>query len=185
LRHWVKVHAKFAYSFNLGLYFNESGDIGRYNVTLGDAVPGKRKIALTNLADLRADLGLKLADMACAIKPMTRQTLSAIESGEAKDAIFMHAVFARMRGAFAARFEAFDFVETADEPGRFFVRYKALPAPDAADHAFERLSFQIMELNNRLRRAMKEDGAGLCRQDPYLRELLDTLGEYLKREKAA
>ena len=148
-------------------------------------MPGKRKIALTNLADLRADLGLKLVDMAQAIKPMTRQTLGAIENGEAKDAIFMHALFVRMRAAFAGRFDTFDFVEAPDQPGRYFIRYKAKTNADAVEHDFERLSFQIMDLNNKLRRAMKGDGALLCRQEPYLRELLETLCEHLEREKAA
>ena len=128
---------------------------------------------------------MKLAEMADAIKPMTRQTLGAIESGEAKDAIFMHAVFARMRSAFAPRFEIFDFVESSDEPGRYFIRYKASPAADAAESEFERLSFQIMDLNNKLRRAMKAGDAGLCRQEPYLRELLDTLCEHLERHERA
>ncbi len=179
------VCAKFAYSFNLGLYLDRPEDIGRYNVTLGGVMPIKRKIALTNLRDLRADLGLKLADMADAIKPMTRQTLGAIEGGEAKDVIFMHALFARMRAAFAERFESFDFVEEADQPGRYAIRYKAKPAGESAEHDFERLSFQIMDLNNKLRRAMKGDGAALCRQEAYLRELLETLCEHLERDKAA
>ena len=165
----------------------------------------KKKIVLTNLADLRADLGLKLADMAAAIKPMTRQTLGAIENGEAKDAIFMHALFTRMRAAFAARFEVFDFIEAPDRPGCYLIRYKANPSPmashmaspiaspiaspmaspEAVEHEFERLSFQIMDLNNKLRRGMKGDGALLRRQEPYLRELLETLYEHLEREKAA
>jgi DNA-binding XRE family transcriptional regulator len=153
----------------------------------------KKKIVLTNLADLRADLGLKLADMAAAIKPMTRQTLGAIENGEAKDAIFMHALFTRMRAAFAARFEVFDFIEAPDRPGCYLIRYKANPSPiaspiaspEAVEHEFERLSFQIMDLNNKLRRGMKGDGALLCRQEPYLRELLETLYEHFEREKAA
>ncbi len=148
-------------------------------------MPGKRKIVLANLADLRGDLGLKLADMADAIKPMTRQTLGAIESGEAKDAIFMHALFSRMRTAFAPRFETFDFVEVPDEPGRFCVRYKALPASGTAEQEIERLSFQIMDLNNKLRRAIKAGEAGLGRQESYLRELLDTLTECLERHDAA
>jgi len=157
----------------------------------------KKKIVLTNLADLRADLGLKLADMAAAIKPMTRQTLGAIENGEAKDAIFMHALFTRMRAAFAARFEVFDFIEAPDRPGCYLIRYKANPSsmaspmaspeasPEAVEHEIERLSFQIMDLNNKLRRGMKGDGALLRRQEPYLRELLETLYEHLEREKAA
>ena len=148
-------------------------------------MPIKRKISLTNLGDLRADLGLKLADMATAIKPMTRQTLGAIESGEAKDVIFMHALFARMRAAFAARFETFDFVEEPGQPGRYAIRYKAKPVLDSVEHDFERLSFQIMDLNNKLRRAMKSDAASLRRQEAYLRELLETLSEHLEREKAA
>lgn len=139
---------------------------------------------MANLADLRGDLGLKLADMADAIKPMTRQTLGAIESGEAKDAIFMHALFARMRAAFAPRFEIFEFVEVADEPGRFWVRYRASASAGNAEQEFARLSFQIMDLNNKLRRAMKASDAGLSRQEPYLRELFDTLCEHLERHDA-
>jgi hypothetical protein len=42
-----------------------------------------------------------------------------------------------------------------------------------------------MDLNNKLRRGMKGDGALLCRQEPYLRELLETLYEHFEREKAA
>ena len=70
----------------------------------------KKKIAITNLGDLRADLGLTLADMAAAIKPITRQTLGAIGNQEFKDAIFMRAAFIRMKAAFGNQFEIFDLV---------------------------------------------------------------------------
>ena len=145
----------------------------------------KKKIALTNLNDLRADLGLTLAEMAAAIKPITRQTLGAIESGEPKDAIFMRVAFIRMKAAFADRFEVFDLVEEPNFPNSYFISYRTVPKFEIVDPHFERLSFQIMALNNKIRRMMKSDNVLLGRQEDYLRELLDTLFEHLRADKAA
>lgn len=143
----------------------------------------KKKIAITNLGDLRADLGLTLSDMSAAIKPITRQTLGAIESGEFKDAIYMRAAFIRMKAAFGDQFEIFELVAEPFSPGKYFIRYKTMPRPEAEDLDFERLSFQIMDLNNRIRREMKGgDRASLRRQEAYLRALFDTLAEHFQSE---
>jgi DNA-binding XRE family transcriptional regulator len=143
-----------------------------------------KKIALTNLADLRSDLGLTQDEMANAIKPMTRQTLGTIENGEFKDALFLRAVFERLRTAYQDRFADFDFVDDPDKADGYLVRYTSKSQSNSELATFDRQALEIMRLTTTCGRSIKGDCAMMHAHEPELSELYELLHGWFGKEVA-